>query len=506
MEMIATIAMISSLAVLALVVANKDIVKSNYIIFLCLAVALYMISNYVEIAGYSLKSPLVAIKIRVLGTAFIPTIWYFCVCELCGIKCKSKYAPLLLLIVPAYLVFLVFTWESNHLLLLDINYTGNNKHGNLNIVPGPLFIYRTVYQYGINVLGICTLIYYYQKGTPYFRRQILLFLLSALIPIFNVAIYMVNIGDYNVDITPYALLLSMFLFIGALYKFGVFNRSVVLKENAINDLGEGVLLCGANGIYMDANNSAKKIFPQLANVPLGTSIQELDYLPFSSLVTAHRNNGENQESEFTKEHDGVLKTFRVSISKVLVSNECIGYSIILSNITQMKQLLAALAAKSVTDPLTKVYNRGYLFELGKNYFENAKRNNESFSLLMIDVDFFKKVNDTFGHVYGDYVLITVASICSENLRKADLIARYGGEEFCALLPATDLEGAHLKAEALRLQISEHIFEYDGVKTNLTASFGVTTYLPEDTEFLDIIKRADEKLYEAKETGRNKVCS
>ena len=506
MEIIAAIAMLSSLFVLTLIVVNKDIVKSNYLILLSVAVALYMIGNYIEMAGHSLESVLIGLKIRFIGIPFIPTLWYFCVREFCGLKFKSKYTPWLFLIAPAAFVLLALTWDSNRLLFLDANYIDSSGHEHLHPVAGPLFIYTVLYQYAINALGILTLICSYRKGTEYFKRQIILFFISVLIPIFNVSTYLVKIGELSIDITPYALFISMILFIIALRKFGVFNLSTIVKKNAMNYLDDGVVLCGANGIYMDANNSAKKIFPQLANVPLGTSIHELDYLPFSSLVLVDWNNGENQESEFTKEHEGVLKTFKVSISKVLVGTACVGYSIIFGNITQMKQLLAALAAKSVTDPLTKVYNRGYLFEMGKNYFENAKRNSESFSLLMIDVDFFKKVNDTFGHVYGDYVLITLASICSENLRKADLIARYGGEEFCALLPTTDLEGAHLKAEALRLQISEYIFEYDGLKTNLAASFGVATYLPEDTEFLDIIKRADEKLYEAKETGRNKVCS
>ena len=124
---------------------------------------------------------------------------------------------------------------------------------------------------------------------------------------------------------------------------------------------------------------------------------------------------------------------------------------------------------------------------------------------MFDLDHFKQVNDTYGHIAGDYVLKEVASCVRSRLRPDDVIARYGGEEFAVLLPETDLKGAHAIAEELRKIIAERVFEFEGERIPVTVSIGCTQLRGED-DAIKLVKAADVKLYEAKRGGRNRVCT
>ena len=154
------------------------------------------------------------------------------------------------------------------------------------------------------------------------------------------------------------------------------------------------------------------------------------------------------------------------------------------------------------DIMTGLYNRAYYLDKLDNELVNAQRYNKNFSLIIFDIDHFKNVNDTYGHLKGDEVIVAVADTALKNIRKNDFVARWGGEEFIVLLPETAISSAELIAENLKKSIEN--IKVEGVE-NVSASFGVTQYIKNDDE-KTIVKRADEALYEAKKTGRNKVIS
>lgn len=123
---------------------------------------------------------------------------------------------------------------------------------------------------------------------------------------------------------------------------------------------------------------------------------------------------------------------------------------------------------------------------------------------MWDIDFFQRVNDTYGHDFGDKVLISVAKECKRHLRETDLLARFGGEEFCFLFPETDLNNAALVAERIRLAISKLEFESEKNRLSVTVSIGVSKLQDSNDNIENMLKRSDESLYKAKENGRNRV--
>jgi len=194
-----------------------------------------------------------------------------------------------------------------------------------------------------------------------------------------------------------------------------------------------------------------------------------------------------------------LNSYIIQVNEIPAKNEWLMTFIDVTRLEREKQLYMIM---SMQDPLTGIYNRKKFFEEVALEIERVERYNQNLSLIMLDVDKFKTLNDTYGHQYGDTVLTKITDIIKDTIRKTDVFARYGGEEFAILMPGTDLIGAIDFAERLRKKIED--YEYSKQKT-VTCSFGVAKYEKMDTVD-SFIKKADLALYRAKELGRNRVES
>lgn len=161
---------------------------------------------------------------------------------------------------------------------------------------------------------------------------------------------------------------------------------------------------------------------------------------------------------------------------------------------------------SVTDALTGLYNRRHFDNMIEREFLRAQRYSNELSLALIDVDFFKKVNDTYGHLCGDYILKEVAYLTLQTFRKTDMVFRYGGEEILILLTETPLEKAIIPLERLRKAIENYPFNYDNNDIKVTVSIGVESLNENIYNVAELIQGADKALYHAKENGRNQVVT
>ncbi|MCK9490948.1 MAG: sensor domain-containing diguanylate cyclase [Sulfurimonas sp.] len=173
---------------------------------------------------------------------------------------------------------------------------------------------------------------------------------------------------------------------------------------------------------------------------------------------------------------------------------------------KLKQIELKLLAS--TDPMTKLYNRRYFTEISQEVLYISKRESKDLSILMIDIDRFKRVNDTFGHQFGDEVLINLSRLLLDSQRKSDIVCRYGGEEFVILLPNTALQDATNLAEKLRKAVeSLTLISPKNEDFNFTVSIGVAQIDVENEQNIELaLKRADDALYEAKNSGRNRVST
>ena len=204
--------------------------------------------------------------------------------------------------------------------------------------------------------------------------------------------------------------------------------------------------------------------------------------------------GQNVKVQITT--GALTQTFLMQVSRIKENR----YMVTFHNISRMvaeKDTISKLAEK---DELTQIYNRAKFKTILATCLRNAKIHNTPFTIILIDIDHFKKVNDTYGHDAGDKVLIQVSSLLKSLLRSQDSFARWGGEEFIILSHSSTLGEAHKLAERLRQSIE--IFSFDIVK-HITCSFGISQYETDDT-IDSVIKRADNALYRAKAMGRNRV--
>jgi diguanylate cyclase (GGDEF)-like protein len=183
----------------------------------------------------------------------------------------------------------------------------------------------------------------------------------------------------------------------------------------------------------------------------------------------------------------------------LISNTIPYLSAALRNSMQYK--LAIDSSKK--DFLTKLDNRQSFDESVDKLIAQSLRNKKEFTCMIIDIDFFKKINDSYGHDAGDHILISISKILSRHVRKSDMVFRYGGEEFCVLLPNTGRTGALSIAEKLRSILESTSIRYKNININITASFGVSLFNKSDDKF-SLTKKADLALYCSKSEGRNKV--
>jgi diguanylate cyclase (GGDEF)-like protein len=174
--------------------------------------------------------------------------------------------------------------------------------------------------------------------------------------------------------------------------------------------------------------------------------------------------------------------------------------------TENAKLYRETQELAITDGLTKLLLRRQLLERLEDELKRAAQSGTPLSFILLDIDHFKAVNDTYGHPAGDKVLREIAQMVKKRVRDVDLCGRYGGEEFAVLLPATDLKGAKLVAERIREGVGREPFELRGESRRITVSLGISSFPGDAQEMEDLIERADEALYRSKERGRDRVTA
>ncbi len=216
---------------------------------------------------------------------------------------------------------------------------------------------------------------------------------------------------------------------------------------------------------------------------------------------------EEEKKVILKSVEGDTHIFTIKAKLLQPSKERNVYIVTLSDVTQIEDLKMELEEKieliynlSTTDALTKTYNRLQFNTFIKEEIATSKRYGEPLSLILYDIDFFKKINDDYGHLVGDSVLVELSDLVKSSIRDSDKLFRFGGEEFIIILSNTALEGAHQAAEHIRKKVEEYQFS---AIPGLTCSFGVSQYGEMDS-VESFIKRCDDAMYKAKKKHRNRV--
>lgn len=263
------------------------------------------------------------------------------------------------------------------------------------------------------------------------------------------------------------------------------------------------------GLVLAGNKAS--VLPQNAITENAVQIGSLMLVALLSFAIAHRIN-EERRRRYDAQYEALTheRHARAAKEEALLAQQRANAELekkVEERTEALRKANTILEELSETDVLTGLKNRRYLDEAGKREYVRCFRYRRPVSLVFVDLDHFKSLNDTHGHLIGDDCLRTVAGILtSAVIRDSDVIARYGGEEFCLLLPETEIEGASAVAERIRRLIEQEEFLVAGKRIPLTASFGVACHVPDAPDQLGLlIRQADEALYHAKGSGRNRVC-
>ncbi|AIW16645.1 GGDEF domain-containing protein [Vibrio tubiashii] len=282
-----------------------------------------------------------------------------------------------------------------------------------------------------------------------------------------------------------------------------------LHEVVLNEIGSYVFVKNRQGEYLYANQLTLELF--------NTTLKELkgktDYAFFEPHMLADIlktdemvfNTGQKviNEERALAVTDGRVRVYRAIKQPIIHSKtkQVIGLIGVSTDITDIVELREKLAEQAYTDELTRLYNRRKIWQCFESSYEKARQQDSALSCIIIDIDHFKRVNDSFGHDFGDNVIVELANIIHSNLRKSDHCGRVGGEEFLIVLNDTTGKEALDVAERLRHQFLES--ELNILESPFSLSCGVTQFSPNDSEFLDLYRRADDALYKAKHLGRNR---
>lgn len=215
---------------------------------------------------------------------------------------------------------------------------------------------------------------------------------------------------------------------------------------------------------------------------------------------------EQQCEDYFVHSSGDLFPVHLKVSPIFEAEEQVGVVVVFQDITEQKAIQTQLITLTTTDELTGLYNRRYFQKQLRKEFSRYQRSFADTAVLMIDLDHFKQINDTFGHAAGDKVLQEFARLLTQSLRSSDLSARVGGEEFAVLLPNTDIRQAEIFANRLRNQVAGFKFHFEQQEISVTISAGCTLMTLDDSRPDMALARADKALYEAKSSGRNRVVT
>ncbi|GAP13344.1 protein containg diguanylate cyclase (GGDEF) domain [Longilinea arvoryzae] len=422
---------------------------------------------------------------------------------------KSPYFRLLW-IIPALTIGLVFTNSYHHLIWKDIFFLPVN-HGYLYfrvVAYGSWFWVFWFHSYFLILAGAVLIIWNSLSSQRTLPMRTRLTLAGALLPLVINLIYVLRLipGFYK-DYSPLAYAFSGILFAISIYRFQLLELPMLGRSILIDNMSDGMLTLdsamrvadlnpAANRIFVDAAQPAPRIgvpFPLLSNY-----IRQFDARPQSDLL----------ENEIVFTQAGEKVYYDLQIRRLYDPNrsEVIGYLISLHAVTEHKKLLEAARKLAMEDALTGVFNRRHFIELAHDELAQSRSKPVYFSILMIDIDFFKTVNDTLGHIGGDQVLHAFAQRLRMLLRSTDVIGRIGGDEFIVMLPDTSLDNARLLAERLCARVAEKPIETEDYGAfSITISIGVSECSTKYSKTLEpAIALADKGLFQAKDLGRNRV--
>jgi diguanylate cyclase (GGDEF)-like protein len=388
---------------------------------------------------------------------------------------------------------------------------------------GPLFWLDTWFTYLEMVIGLGAIAWAWWKASPAFRRQRLAVFLAALIPFAANVVFLVGGLDNVLDPTPLGLAVTGTIVWYVVFRQELITFSPVARALIIDQIGDAVVVISPAGRVLDLNPAAVDLLrgmnPHAPTKLVGASAQEVFG---DGLIAAI----DGRETEVVVELAGVRAEFQVRASlladryhrglgTVFVARDVteanavtrrlgVAHAQLVRQVETIERLRVDLVELASRDPLTGLHNRRHMVEGFASMIAAAERSGEPLAVALFDVDRFKAVNDDYGHLAGDAVLVGLAQLMSERPPAGALVARWGGEEFFVALPGADAATGLAFADDLRRRCELNAIVVEGRMIRCTLSGGVAAYPASGTTMDELFHAVDVSMYEAKNAGRNLV--
>ena len=474
------------------------------------AISIYSVGYGFELLSATLGEMLFWSKVQYLGIASIPGLILVLVILYTGGRAFFTWPRMILVFtIPLITLLARLTNEFHHLLYTSVGIDASGPGPLLEFTPGPL--YRLHDFYSNFVLLVCgfLLIRFLFRAAPSYRKQTFILLIAMGIQWAGYLVYLAGGGPENLDINPLLLVLSAPVYALGIFKYFLFNLVPVARDRVFEVIKDGVMVVDKARRLVDYNKQCGKIIPEISKDKIGTGIMDLlGGYPWIHEIFNHAY-PESTDISIGEKPDAM--SFQLS-NQVLfdTKGKNMGNILIFSNVTKERKLVKRLENMATTDELTGIYNRRHLITLAEREIARTGRLNRPVSILLMDLDHFKRINDTYGHHCGDGVLRHFTRLISDNIRNIDIFGRYGGEEFVLLLPETDGQNGLETAKRLGSIVADTPF-LSGDHTldeavAFTVSIGVSSTTGPGTGGIDtLLKNADKALYRCKTRGRNQAA-
>ncbi|MDP2129046.1 MAG: diguanylate cyclase [Pseudohongiella sp.] len=443
-------------------------------------------------------------KLQYLAVCFAPVLWLFAALSFSGYHNFVKRWRLLFCVIPVITLILAFTNEFHHLVWQSFNIVPGDIR--LQIEYGPWFEVSAVYAYAVVLTG--TLMMAFRIGVT--RRYWFQLLVAVAAPLVVIGVnlpFIMGINWLPIDPTPTGFAIANVLQALAIRR-GLFMVVPVARRNTMDSISDGVIVIDDLGKVADRNPAAEKIMGVHA-LQIGNQLSE--FLPSDIEL-------DQEIAQEIRTFDGRWLDLRTT--KVIDHDDhVLGQVVLIRDVTverdtqeslirtqeALQALNKRLAELAQTDELTGIANRRCLFEALEKEWARSTRYGRPLSLIVLDFDDFKSVNDNYGHQVGDEVLARASSVLKHIIRPQDLVARHGGEEFAVLLPETSGPAAAEVASRIHAALAaiDHP-DNENQTFTVTASVGVATRNEGDHAPDTLMAHADQAMYQSKNSGRNRI--
>lgn len=466
--------------------------EANILALLMLSASAYCFGSAQELAQTSLSRAMFWLHVEYLGIPWIPALWIILARRHAG-----RRSPLFWLLIIPVLTLLGQWTNCFHLYDRSIAFVLHDPFWVVTVRRGPIAWMNLGYLVVALIYGNTLYFARYRSLPRLLRWQAVLMGIASSFPLVAYLVYLFGYSPWALDIAPLAMSLSGFVSYYVIFRLELFDLVPMARAMVFKNMRDAVLVANLHYRLVDYNIAACALFPTLDGTRLGKDIDTvLAHLP--AIGKAFRAQGTTGEVDIQVRDEE--RHFEVRVFALTQERHQYAWAMILADVTDQVHRVESLQVQAETDPLTGVANRRALVAAMEQ-----QEQSEPFSLLLIDVDHFKEINDRLGHVAGDRVLRNIALQIGRCLRGNDLLCRYGGDEFAVFLPEIALERAVEVAERIRVAVEHSRILFEGEPLLVSLSLGVAACEPEnDANWRQMLERADRQLYCAKSNGRNRV--